>query len=45
MHDTALRARATALGERIRAENGIARAVDVIERHADEFSRRLEAKP
>jgi UDP:flavonoid glycosyltransferase YjiC (YdhE family) len=32
--DAALRARAAALGEKIRAENGNARAVDVIERHA-----------
>lgn len=32
--DVALRARAAALGERIRAETGMARAVEVIERHA-----------
>lgn len=32
LNDSALRARAAALGEKIRAENGIARAVDVIER-------------
>ncbi len=35
--DVNLRARAAALGERIRAENGIARAVEVIERHATDF--------
>ena len=45
VHDTALRARAAGLGEQIRAENGIACAVDVIQRHADEWSQRLEAKP
>jgi len=32
--DSALRARAAALGEKIRAENGVARAVEIIERHA-----------
>lgn len=37
--DPALRARAAALGERIRAENGVAQAVDVIERHAADFNR------
>lgn len=40
VNDSALRARATALGEKIRAENGIARAVEVIERHAADFSQR-----
>jgi sterol 3beta-glucosyltransferase len=35
--DSALRARAAVLGESIRAENGVARAVEVIERHAAEF--------
>jgi UDP:flavonoid glycosyltransferase YjiC (YdhE family) len=35
--DSALRARAAALGEKIRAENGITRAVEVIERHAAQF--------
>jgi UDP:flavonoid glycosyltransferase YjiC (YdhE family) len=34
VNDSAMRARATALGEKIRAENGVARAVDIIERHA-----------
>jgi len=29
-----MRARAAALGEKIRAENGVARAVEIIERHA-----------
>jgi sterol 3beta-glucosyltransferase len=38
--DSALRARTAAMGERIRAENGVARAVEVIERHAADFSRR-----
>jgi UDP:flavonoid glycosyltransferase YjiC (YdhE family) len=38
--DSALRARAAAFGERIRAENGVARAVEVIERHAADFGRR-----
>jgi UDP:flavonoid glycosyltransferase YjiC (YdhE family) len=37
--DTALRARAAALGEKIRAEDGLARAVEIIERHAARFSR------
>jgi len=40
VNDSALRARAAALGEKILAENGIARAVEVIERHAAEFSQR-----
>lgn len=31
-----IRARAAALGEKIRAENGVARAVEIIERHATE---------
>ncbi|MGQ0602924.1 MAG: glycosyltransferase [Anaerolineales bacterium] len=34
VNDSALRARAAALGQKIRAEDGIARAVEVIERHA-----------
>jgi UDP:flavonoid glycosyltransferase YjiC (YdhE family) len=34
VNDPTMRARAAALGEKIRAENGIARAVEVIERHA-----------
>jgi UDP:flavonoid glycosyltransferase YjiC (YdhE family) len=36
--DSALRMRAAAFGERIRAENGVAHAVEVIERHAVAFS-------
>jgi len=36
--DSALRARAAAFGERIRAENGIARAVEIIERHATDYN-------
>lgn len=39
--DTALRQRAAALGARIRAEAGVARAVEIIERHAAEFPRRV----
>lgn len=35
--DAALRARAAALGEKIRAEDGVARAVEIIERHAAKF--------
>ncbi len=35
--DSGLRARAADLGTRIRAENGVARAVEVIERHAADF--------
>jgi sterol 3beta-glucosyltransferase len=38
--DSAMRARAAALGEKIRGENGVARAVEIIERHAAEFSQR-----
>ena len=34
VNDASLRARAAALGEKIRVENGIARAVEVIEHHA-----------
>ncbi|GAB4577585.1 MAG: glycosyltransferase [Anaerolineales bacterium] len=34
LHDHDLRTRAAALGEKIRAENGIAHAVEIIERHA-----------
>jgi UDP:flavonoid glycosyltransferase YjiC (YdhE family) len=40
VNDTAMRARAAAFGEKIRAENGIARAVDVIERYAIDFNQR-----
>ena len=40
VNDSALRARAAALGEKIRAENGVARAVEIIERHAAEFRQR-----
>jgi len=38
--DSAMRAHAAALGEKIRAESGVARAVEVIERHAAEFNQR-----
>jgi UDP:flavonoid glycosyltransferase YjiC (YdhE family) len=41
--DNALRARAAALGEKIRAEDGIARAVEIVERCAAEFERRRGA--
>jgi len=37
VNDSAMRARASALGEKIRSENGIARAVEIIERYATEF--------
>ncbi len=42
VNDSALRARAAALGEKIRAENGLARAVELIERHAAEFKQHAE---
>lgn len=35
--DSAMRARAAALGEKIRAEDGVARAIALIERHAEQF--------
>lgn len=41
IHDSTMRARAAELGEKIRAENGITRAVDVIERHAADFRQRF----
>ncbi len=44
VNDSAMRARAAALGEKIRAENGVARAVEVIERHAADFSQRSAIK-
>jgi UDP:flavonoid glycosyltransferase YjiC (YdhE family) len=34
VNDSAMRTRAAALGEKIRAENGLARAVEIIEQHA-----------
>ena len=37
VNDSAMRARAAALGEKIRAEDGVARAVEIIERHAAGF--------
>ncbi len=40
VNDESLRARAAALGEKIRAENGVARAVEIIERHAAEYPNR-----
>jgi sterol 3beta-glucosyltransferase len=40
VNDRGLRARAASLGEKIRSENGVARTVEVIERHADEYNRR-----
>ncbi len=40
VNDASLRARAAALGEKIRAENGVTRAVEIIERHAAEFNSR-----
>ncbi len=38
--DATLRARAAALGEKIRAEHGVARAVEIIERHAAQFKQK-----
>ncbi len=43
--DSALQSRAADLGARIRAENGVARAVEIIERHAVEFNQRPFKKP
>jgi sterol 3beta-glucosyltransferase len=40
VNDSGMRARAASLGETIRAEHGVAHAVEVIERHAAEFNRR-----
>ncbi len=40
IHDPELRSRAASLGGKIRAEDGVARAVEVIERHADEYNQR-----
>jgi sterol 3beta-glucosyltransferase len=37
VNDQGMRARAAALGEKIRAEDGVAQAVDIIERHAAAF--------
>jgi len=37
-----MQARATALGERIRAEDGIGRAIEVIERWASQTDKRLQ---
>jgi len=42
--DSAMRARAAALGEKIRAENGVARAVEIIERHAPAVNQRAREK-
>jgi sterol 3beta-glucosyltransferase len=39
VNDSDLRTRAAQLGEKIRAENGVAQAVDIIERHATQFRR------
>jgi len=44
INDSSMRARAAALGEKIRAENGITRAVEIIERHAAEFKQRARGK-
>jgi sterol 3beta-glucosyltransferase len=40
VNNASLRARAATLGEKIRAENGITQAVEIIERHAVEFKQR-----
>ena len=42
--DNDMRQRAATLGEKIRAENGVARAVEVIERHVAEFDQRCHDK-
>jgi UDP:flavonoid glycosyltransferase YjiC (YdhE family) len=42
--DSTLRARATALGEKIRAENGVAHAVEIVEHHAAEFNQHFRDK-
>jgi len=39
VHDPAMRARGAALGEKIRAEDGVARAIEIIERYATHFRR------
>ena len=39
VNDSDLRTRAAQLGEKIRAENGLTRAVEIIERHAAKFRR------
>ncbi len=41
VNDSAMRARAATLGEEIRSENGIARAVEVVERHATGFNQHV----
>jgi len=45
VNDAPMRARAAALGEKIRAENGVTRAVEIIERHAVEFRHRRQKDP
>jgi UDP:flavonoid glycosyltransferase YjiC (YdhE family) len=45
VNDSAMRARAAVLGGKIRAENGIAHAVEVIERHAADFNQRRRETP
>jgi sterol 3beta-glucosyltransferase len=42
--DTNLRARAAAMGEKIRAENGVACAVEIVERYARDFADRRRAR-
>jgi UDP:flavonoid glycosyltransferase YjiC (YdhE family) len=41
VNDSAMRVRAAALGAKIRAENGVARAVEIIERHTADFKQRI----
>jgi sterol 3beta-glucosyltransferase len=38
--DADLKARAMLLGQKIRAENGVARAIEIIEHHAAQFNQR-----
>ncbi len=43
--DSAMRTRAAAFGEKIRAENGIGRAVEIIEHYALDFNQRRPTQP
>jgi UDP:flavonoid glycosyltransferase YjiC (YdhE family) len=45
MEDTALRERAAALGQRLRREDGVGRAVEIIQRHVRQLPARLRAGP
>ena len=43
--DNAMRVRAANFGEKIRAENGVARAVEIIERYVLDFNQRRPRRP